>query len=109
MPEEGVLELVLEGGKGFTEILRARQALWGPCWEMPRSKLPAVSPSPWVSSESLLSLSLLSSASISSLGRSEDTQLTHPAVPGSPFSLMSSPDLFSQTNFQYLLNAKHHG
>lgn len=75
LPEEGVLELALEGETGFTESMKAS----GPCvcwvgaaWEEgSEANFLLFHPLLGVSSKSLLSLGLLSSAPASSLGRSK--------------------------------------
>lgn len=80
-----------EGGLGFKETVRTRQALWGQGWEWgPRSKLFLGALFPWAHCPQHLFLSL---------GGSEETQLVHPPASGSLFILRDSSDLFPQTLF----------
>lgn len=113
LPEEGVLELALEGETGFTESMKAS----GPCvcwvgagWEEDsEANFVLFHPLLGVSSESLLSLGLLSSAPASSLGRSKETQPVHPALSWGPLRFKNSPSLFPPTIFQHLLSARQQG
>ena len=114
LPEEGVLELALEGGTGFTESMKVR---WSLCVSGGRAGWEEVSganfllfhPLLGVSSESLLLLGLLSSAPASSLGRSKETQPAHPVLSQCPLRFRNSPSLFPPTISQHLLSARQQG